>query len=76
MQHRKQNRDSLDAFNPFVFLLCGWGGDSVESVVSLDNAAVCLRLAGFDDLIFVVGNEELEAVLREQSRGTKVKKKN
>lgn len=34
-------------------------------MVSLDDAAVCLRLAGLDHLIFVVGDVELEAVLRE-----------
>lgn len=34
-------------------------------MVSLDDAAVCLRLAGLDHLIFVVGDEQLEAVLRE-----------
>lgn len=56
---------SLDAVNPFVLLLCGRGGDSVESVVSLDDAAVCLCLAGLDHLIFVVRDEELKAVLGE-----------
>lgn len=64
-RERKQNWNSLDAFDPFVLLLHSWGGDSVESVVSLDDAAVCLRLAGLDHLIFVVGDEQLEAVLRE-----------
>lgn len=34
-------------------------------MVSLDDAAVCLSLAGLDHLIFVVGDEQLEAVLRE-----------
>lgn len=54
---------SLDAVDPLVLLLCGRGGDPVESVVSLHHAAVCLRLAGFDHLISVVGDEQLEAVL-------------
>lgn len=31
-------------------------------MVSLDDATVCLRLAGLDHLIFVVWDEELEAV--------------
>lgn len=56
---------SLDAVDPFVLLLCGRGGDSVESVVSLDDAAVRLRLAGLDHLVFVVRDEELKAVLGE-----------
>lgn len=75
--HRRRRTDgerefkwgSLDAVDPFVLLLCGRGGDSVKSVVSLDDAAVCLRLAGLDHLIFVVRDEELEAVLaREENK--------
>ncbi len=54
---------SLDAVDPFVLLLCGRGRDPVKSVVSLDDAAVCFRLAGLDHLIFVVRDEELETVL-------------
>lgn len=54
---------SLDAVDPFILLLCGRGGDPIKSVVALDDAAVCLRLAGLDHLIFVVRDEELKAVL-------------
>lgn len=57
--------DSLNAVDPFILLLCGRGRDPVKSVVSLDDAAVCLRLTGLDHLIFVVGDEELKAVLGE-----------
>lgn len=53
---------SFDAVDPFVLLLRGRGGDSVKSVVALDDAAVCLRLTGLDHLIFVVRDEQLEAV--------------
>lgn len=38
-------------------------------MVSLDDAAVRLRLAGLDHLIFVVGDEELEAVLGGRANG-------
>lgn len=59
--------DSLDAVDPLLLLLRGWGGDSVKSVVALDDAAVCLRLTGLDHLIFVVRDEELKAVLGESN---------
>lgn len=36
-------------------------------MVPLDDAAVCLRLAGLDHLIFVVRDEELKAVLEDES---------
>lgn len=58
-----KKKNSLDAFNPLVLLLCGRSRDPVNGVVSLDDPAVCLRLAGLDHLIFAVGDEELEAVL-------------
>lgn len=58
-----KKRGSLDAVHPLILLLCGRGRDSVKSVVSLDDASVRLRLAGFDHLILVVGDEELKAVL-------------
>lgn len=38
-------------------------------MVSLDDAAVRLRLAGLDHLTFVVGVVELEAVLKETPGG-------
>lgn len=63
-QLQQWKRHSLDAFDPFFLLLCSRSGDSVKGVVSLDDAAVGLRLTGFDHLIFVVGDEELKAVLR------------
>lgn len=69
-QQRKP--DSLDALDPFFLLLCGRSGDSVKGVVALDDAAVGLRLTGFDHLIFVVGDEELKAVLRkDKNEGVK-----
>ena len=65
---RESRTDSLDAADPFVLLLCSRSRDSVKRVVSLDNTAVCLCLTGLDHLIFVVGDEELEAVLGEKKR--------
>lgn len=59
---------SLDAVDPLVLLLSRRGGDSVEGVVSLDDAAVCLRLAGLYHLIFVVRDEELKTVLLQNRR--------
>lgn len=65
--------NSLDAADPLVLLLGRRGGDSVEGVVSLDDAAVRLRLAGLDHLIFVVRDEELETVLlQSKERGVNV----
>lgn len=60
---QKKLKVSLDAFDPLVLLLCSRSRDPVKRVVALDDAAVCLRLAGFDHLVFVVGDEKLEAVL-------------
>lgn len=62
--------NSPDAVDPLVLLLGCRGGDSVEGVVSLDDAAVCLRLAGLYHLIFVVWDEELKTVLL-QDTGTR-----
>lgn len=43
-------------------------------MVALDNAAISLRLAGFDNLAFVIGIIELKTVLGEQtnSRSSKM----
>lgn len=60
--------NSLDAVDPFVLFLGCRGGDSVEGVVSLDDATVCLRLAGLYHLIFVVWDEELKTVLLQKRR--------
>lgn len=54
---------SPDAAHPFVLFLRGGGRDPVDCVVTLHHSAVGLRLAGLDHLIFVVWDEELEAVL-------------
>lgn len=67
VQQRKV-KVSLDAFDPFVLLLSCWSRDSVERVVSLHHSAVRLRLTRFDHLIFIVGDEELKAVLEGDKR--------
>lgn len=54
---------SPDAAHPFVLLLRGGGRDPVHGVVALHHAPVGLRLARLDHLVFVVRDEELEAVL-------------
>lgn len=43
-------------------------------MVALDNAPICLRLAGFDNLAFMIGIIELKTVLGEQtnSRSSKM----
>lgn len=64
----KQGRHILDAVHPFVLLLSRGGRDAVEGVVALHHATVGLRLAGFDHLVFVVGDEKLKAVLRRTER--------
>lgn len=53
----------LDGFDPLLFLLRRGRRYSVNHVVALDDAPVRLRLAGFDDLAFVVGVVKLKAVL-------------
>lgn len=53
----------LDGFDPLLLLLRRGRRYSVNHVVALDDAPICLRLAGFDDLAFVVGVVKLEAVL-------------
>lgn len=60
----------LDGFDPLLLLLRRGCGYSVDHVVALDDAPVCLRLAGFDDLAFVVGVVQLKAVL-DKGRGTR-----
>lgn len=54
---------SPDAVDPFVLLLGGRCRDPVKRVAPLHDASVCLRLTGLDHLVFVVGDEELKAVL-------------
>lgn len=58
--------NSLDAADPLVLLLGRGGGDPVEGVVPLHHAPVRLRLAGLDHLVFVVRDEELKTVLKEE----------
>lgn len=70
---QKKLKVSLDAFDPFVLLLCSRSRDPVKRVVALDDAAVRLRLAGFDHLVFVVGDEKLEAILGPRKDRTGVK---
>lgn len=53
----------LDGFDPLLLLLRRGCRYSVNHVVALDDAPICLRLAGFDDLAFVVGVVKLKAVL-------------
>lgn len=60
--------DPPDAAHPLVLLLARGGRDSVEGVVSLHDAAVCLRLAGLYHLVFVVRDEELKTVLLQKTR--------
>lgn len=53
----------LDGFDPLLLLFrCGCRY-SVNHMVTLDDAPIRLRLAGFDDLAFVVGVVKLKAVL-------------
>lgn len=53
----------LDGFDPLLLLLRRGCRYSVNHVVTLDDAPIRLRLAGFDDLAFVVGVVKLKAVL-------------
>lgn len=53
----------LDAADPFIFFFNSWGWDSVECVVSLHHATICLSLAGLYHLILIVRDEQLKAVL-------------
>lgn len=71
--HRTSVGETLDpywlyAVDPLVLLLRSRCRDSVKCVVSLNDAAIRLRLAGFDHLIFVVWDEELETVLTQSRR--------
>lgn len=63
-----------DAVHPLVLFFGCLGGDAVEGVVALHHPPVSLRLARFYHLVFVVGNEELKAVLRVWIR-QRIKKK-
>lgn len=56
---------TLDAVDPFVLLLRCGGGDAVHHVVSFHHPSVSLCLARLDQLTTVVGNVELETVLRQ-----------
>lgn len=63
---------SLDGLHPLLLLLRARGGDPVYNMVPLHHTAICLCLAGFDDLPFVTGVVQLKAVLverREPSQG-------
>lgn len=63
---------SLDGLHPLLLLLRAGGRDPVYNMVPLHHTAICLCLAGFDDLPFVTGVVQLKAVLtkrRELSRG-------
>lgn len=42
-------------------------------MVALNNASICLRLAGFDNLAFVIGIIELKTVLGEQTNSRSLK---
>lgn len=63
---------SLDGLHPLLLLLRAGGRDPVYNMVPLHHTAICLRLAGFNDLPFVTGVVKLKAVLverRELSQG-------
>lgn len=71
--HRSSVGETLDlnwlyAVDPLVLLLRSRCRDSVKRVVSLNDTAIRLRLAGFDHLIFVFWDEELKAVLIQSRR--------
>ena len=57
-------RHAPDALDPLALLLGRRGRDPVHSVVPLHHAPVGLCLAGLDDLVLVVRDVQLEAVLR------------
>lgn len=54
----------LDALDPVLLLLGGWGRDTVDRVVALNHAPISLRLTGLNHLVFIVGDVKFKAVLR------------
>lgn len=52
----------LDWFYPLLLLLWGWCWNSIHNMVAFDHAPISFSLAGFDNLAFVAGVEELKAV--------------